>query len=245
MNEELIAQLVAERDRLKLERDEALAKVAEMTAAMVDGHTALATAAYELDSCAPFIGREGAGDVKRAASHCRGVLEKIKPFLPTPAEPDRLVELLPCPFCGGDPELDTQQAYRALSSGRVGTRFVIYCTSCNADMGYCHEDIESSNHEATDREIIAAWNRRDHVEAKLAGVRQANIWLKDINEQMSATIAEQAAELAKLREAGAKVAGQLRVMLRDDDAPVSSYEWLMASERFVKAWDAALGGSNE
>jgi len=96
---------------------------------------------------------------------------------------------------------------------------------------------------------------RDHVEAKLAEVRAVDqhfinqCELKAHNATVTLTdrdrtIAEQAAELAKLREAGAKVAGQLRVMLSDDDAPVSSYEWLMASERFVKAWDAALGGSN-
>ena len=71
-----------------------------------------------------------------------------------------MTELKPCPFCGGAPELDSQQAYRALSSGKVGTRFVIYCTSCNADMGFCREDIESCNQEGAEQEIVTAWNTR-------------------------------------------------------------------------------------
>ena len=68
--------------------------------------------------------------------------------------------LKPCPFCGGEAECDSMQGYRALSSGRLGNRFAIYCTSCNADMGFCYEDIESENHEAAREEIIAAWNTR-------------------------------------------------------------------------------------
>lgn len=75
------------------------------------------------------------------------------------------VTLLPCPFCGGEAECDSRQAYRALSSGRLGNRFAIYCTSCNADMGFCYEDIESENHEAACEEIIAAWNTRQSAEA--------------------------------------------------------------------------------
>lgn len=69
-------------------------------------------------------------------------------------------ELKPCPFCGGDAECDSRQAFRALSSGRIGNRFAIYCTSCNADMGFCYDDIESCNHEAAEMEIIAVWNTR-------------------------------------------------------------------------------------
>jgi len=69
-------------------------------------------------------------------------------------------KLEPCPFCGGAPELDSQQAYRALVDGKVGTRFVIYCTGCNADMGFCREDVESCNHEGAEQEIITTWNTR-------------------------------------------------------------------------------------
>jgi Restriction alleviation protein Lar len=84
------------------------------------------------------------------------------------------VQLLPCPFCGGEAECDSQQPYRALSSGRIGTRFAIYCTSCDADMGFCREDIESRDWEAAAEQIIAAWNTRHTATADaLEAMREA------------------------------------------------------------------------
>lgn len=69
-------------------------------------------------------------------------------------------ELKPCAHCGGEAECDSRQAFRAMSSGKIRGRFAIYCTSCNSDMGFCYDDIESSNHDAAVDQTIIAWNAR-------------------------------------------------------------------------------------
>jgi len=69
-------------------------------------------------------------------------------------------ELKPCPFCGGDAELDTMQGYRALSSGRLGNRATVYCTRCGADMGFCYEDAPGTPSEDIVNQVVDDWNRR-------------------------------------------------------------------------------------
>lgn len=69
-------------------------------------------------------------------------------------------ELKPCPFCGGVAEMDTQQAYRALVGGQIGTRVAVYCTSCNADMGFCREDAPGEDREYLPKWVVEWWNRR-------------------------------------------------------------------------------------
>lgn len=69
-------------------------------------------------------------------------------------------ELKPCAHCGGAAECDSRQAFRAMSSGKIRNRFAIYCTSCNSDMGFCYDDIESCNHDAAVDQTTAAWNTR-------------------------------------------------------------------------------------
>lgn len=69
-------------------------------------------------------------------------------------------KLLPCPFCGWKAELDTSQAYRALSGGAVGSRAVVYCTGCGADMGFCYEDAPGTPHEDIVNQVVDDWNRR-------------------------------------------------------------------------------------
>lgn len=68
--------------------------------------------------------------------------------------------LLPCPFCGGEAELDTAQAYRALSGGALGSRAVVYCTRCGADMGFCYEDARGTPREDIVNQVVDDWNRR-------------------------------------------------------------------------------------
>lgn len=46
-----------------------------------------------------------------------------------------------CPFCGGTPDLDAFQDYRAVKTGEPGTAVAIYCTVCNAEMTLCREDL--------------------------------------------------------------------------------------------------------
>ena len=69
-------------------------------------------------------------------------------------------ELKPCAHCGGAAECDSRQAFRSMSFGKIRNRFSIYCTSCNADMGFCYDDIKSCNHDAAVDQTIAAWNTR-------------------------------------------------------------------------------------
>lgn len=69
-------------------------------------------------------------------------------------------ELKPCPFCGGEAELDTRQAYRALSGGTLGSRAAVYCARCDADMGFCYEDAPGIPREDIVNQVVDDWNRR-------------------------------------------------------------------------------------
>jgi hypothetical protein len=53
-------------------------------------------------------------------------------------------KLLPCPFCGGDAEIDTRRGYRQLPTGVVGSGVAIYCTD--------REDRRA--------DLAGAWNKR-------------------------------------------------------------------------------------
>lgn len=69
-------------------------------------------------------------------------------------------DLLPCPFCGGEAELDTQRGYRALSSGRLGNACAVYCTKCEADMTICLEDVPGWTVEEAAQYVTERWNTR-------------------------------------------------------------------------------------
>lgn len=69
-------------------------------------------------------------------------------------------DLLPCPFCGGEAELDTQRGYRALSSGRLGNACAAYCTKCEADMTICLEDVPGWSLEEAAQYVTECWNAR-------------------------------------------------------------------------------------
>ena len=64
-------------------------------------------------------------------------------------------KMLPCPFCGGEAELDTAQNYRAIN-GHFGNRVVVYCADCGADQGTCVEDVPDIH----PNEVIERWNKR-------------------------------------------------------------------------------------
>lgn len=65
-------------------------------------------------------------------------------------------ELKPCPFCGGDAELDTRQGYSQFPNGQRGSRIAAYCRDCGADIGICREDVPSIEPE----QVVELWNRR-------------------------------------------------------------------------------------
>ena len=74
-----------------------------------------------------------------------------------------MIDLKPCPFCGGAPELDTRRNYMSLE-GRPGTGVAIYCVNydphCIADMMLCREDIPECSTDDLVALLGEQWNRR-------------------------------------------------------------------------------------
>ena len=68
---------------------------------------------------------------------------------------DPAEELKPCPFCGGEAELDTRQGYMTYKN-EMDNRIAVYCTRCPADMGICMKDVE----DITPEMVIDLWNTR-------------------------------------------------------------------------------------
>ncbi len=78
-------------------------------------------------------------------------------------ETSDLTSLLPCPFCGGEPELDTQRGYRPVSGGGFGTSVAIYCADedgCPADMSICREEVPEATTEQLVDTLTEFWNNR-------------------------------------------------------------------------------------
>lgn len=72
-------------------------------------------------------------------------------------------DLKPCPFCGGDAELDTQRAYRELVSGKIAHSVAVYCRVCNADMSVDPDECFAGDASIARAEMIDAWNNRKPV----------------------------------------------------------------------------------
>jgi hypothetical protein len=88
-----------------------------------------------------------------------------------------LDKMLPCPFCGGEAELDTAQGYRAIN-GHFGNRVVVYCRDCGADQGTCIEDVPDIH----PNEVIERWNKRSASDAQAERVRVLESALKPFAE---------------------------------------------------------------
>ena len=69
-------------------------------------------------------------------------------------------ELLLCPFCGGEAEMDTQRAYRNIETSHVEDAVAIYCLSCSADMTMCKRDVRPMSDEDIIEALRDQWNRR-------------------------------------------------------------------------------------
>lgn len=83
-----------------------------------------------------------------------------------------VVELLPCPFCGGDAESDTMQAFRKMSNGQLSNAVSIYCTKCSASLKLCHEDYPEYDPNDLLTILRDAWNlRTDAATSELRGER--------------------------------------------------------------------------
>ena len=117
-------------------------------------------------------------------------------------------ELAPCPFCGGVAEMDTQQAYRALVGGQIGTRVAVYCTSCNADMGFCREDASGEDREYLPEWVVEWWNRRTPSD-ELSRLSSAHSEAVEDARKHLAELSASRAEVVALREVLAKARGAL------------------------------------
>jgi len=68
--------------------------------------------------------------------------------------------LMPCPFCGGEAEMDTQRSYAHLASPhRLGTQVAIYCLACSADIAEDPREIGVSIEDSI-YAVRERWNAR-------------------------------------------------------------------------------------
>lgn len=65
-------------------------------------------------------------------------------------------ELKPCPFCGGEAESDSMQAFRELSSGNISDAVAVYCRDCGAQISICKPDVP----DITIEQVVGMWNTR-------------------------------------------------------------------------------------
>lgn len=103
-------------------------------------------------------------------------------------------ELKPCPFCGEAAEIDTEQGYRNISSGRLESQCAVYCTSCAAEQIFCYADWNHPRDEMPDY-VRELWNRRApslEVTALVEAARKMRDWW---NDEESPTIDECLVEL--------------------------------------------------
>ena len=158
-------------------------------------------------------------------------------------------ELAPCPFCGGVAEMDTQQAYRALVGGQIGTRVAVYCTSCNADMGFCREDASGEDREYLPEWVVEWWNRRTPSD-ELSRLSSAHSEAVEDARKHLAELSASRAEAGRLREA----LKEARRAIGDHHAPSDCYATgpltgdpfrdlvQCPACSFIAMYDAALAG---
>ena len=74
-------------------------------------------------------------------------------------------ELLVCPFCGGEPELDTLRYYKPIVGESVHKSVSIYCTGdsgCPVEMMFCYADFPDFTVEQLTELAKEFWNKRAH-----------------------------------------------------------------------------------
>ncbi len=71
-----------------------------------------------------------------------------------------MADLKPCPHCGGEAEMDTMQAFRVISDGRISHAVAVYCLSCSAGMTACYADHSGLELDDLIHMLSEQWNRR-------------------------------------------------------------------------------------
>lgn len=69
-------------------------------------------------------------------------------------------QLKPCPFCGGDAELDANQAYCDINTGHIGTAISIYCVGCGVSITLCRKDMPEYSVDELVEIITNTWQKR-------------------------------------------------------------------------------------
>lgn len=64
--------------------------------------------------------------------------------------------LKPCPFCGGQAELDSSVHFRAIASGEIERAVSVYCTDCTAEITICVPDVPDIQPD----QVAEMWNTR-------------------------------------------------------------------------------------
>jgi hypothetical protein len=108
-------------------------------------------------------------------AEAKGISRAISAIMPLSRHRSRAEnpeKLKPCPFCGGEAELDTRRAYRNLSTGQIGDAVAIYCLWCSADMSACRADHSGLDDEDIVHMVTEMWNRRS-TSAAVRGMRDA------------------------------------------------------------------------
>lgn len=67
-----------------------------------------------------------------------------------------MIKLLkPCPFCGGDAELDTRKWFKS-GTGKIEEGIAVYCLQCPAEISIFMADVPDID----DETIASLWNAR-------------------------------------------------------------------------------------
>lgn len=69
-------------------------------------------------------------------------------------------KLKPCPFCGGQAELDSKRAFREFLSGKTSDSIAVYCTKCCVEISVCVPDVPDIQPE----QVVYMWNTQPLVE---------------------------------------------------------------------------------
>lgn len=70
-------------------------------------------------------------------------------------------DLLPCPCCGGEAEVDTARGFWSFPERMMRDEAAIYCLECNLEVSCTYENCTNDYmQEQVQKEIIAQWNTR-------------------------------------------------------------------------------------
>lgn len=89
--------------------------------------------------------------------------------------------LLPCPFCGGRAETDSQQSYWSPTAGIPRDQAAVYCLGpCGAAMTTCYADVPDLPRERVMELLVENWNRRAGLRREMVAAALREHWLTGV-----------------------------------------------------------------